>query len=63
MHDKIITSLFVFLIAGAAIFAHINQNLRVELARLEEQRLDMAGVVGWLRYDQEAMQFVYTGRR
>jgi hypothetical protein len=63
MTDKLITALFVFLILGAGIFAHINQGLRVEIARLEEQRLDELGCVGFVSFDPETMQFVFVSRK
>ena len=53
----------VNLTIGAGIFAHITQGLRVELARLEEQRLDALGCVGFVSFDPETMQIVYVDRR
>jgi len=63
MPDKIITAIFVTLIVGAAIFAHINLGLRLEADRLEEQRLDELGCVGFMSYDPETMQFVFVSRK
>lgn len=62
MHDKIITALFLTLLAGSMIACHINQGLRVELAQLEEERLDAAGVIGWVEIDPATMQLVFSRR-
>jgi hypothetical protein len=61
--DKIITALFVCLNLYAGIFAHINQGLRLEIARLEEQRLDELGCVGFMSFDPKTMQFVFVSRQ
>jgi hypothetical protein len=45
--DKIITCLFLALSIFAALYAHINTGLRLELARAEERLLDESRVVGW----------------
>jgi hypothetical protein len=45
--DKIIVALFLALSIFAALYAHINQGLRLELARSEERLLDERRVVGW----------------
>jgi len=45
--DKLLTYLFLALALFAATFAHINQGLRLELARDEERLLNERGVVGW----------------
>ncbi len=63
MPEKIVAALLFSLLAGAMIASHINQCKRLELARIEEQRLDMAGLVGWVQYDPDEMRFVYTERR
>lgn len=60
--DKIITALFLFLLAGAMLSCHVSQGLRVEGARLEESRLDAMGVVGWVWFDPEKMQLVFVRR-
>ncbi len=63
MHDKITAVIFLLLLAGAMLYAHMAETARREMIRLEQQRLDRAGVIGWTRYDPDAMQFVYTERR
>lgn len=60
--DKILVCLFIFLAAGAGIFAHINQGLRLEIALLEEARLDAAGVIGWVEIDPATMQLCFVRR-
>ena len=60
--DKIVTILFLVLIAGAAVFAHINQQLRVDIARLEMERLDQAGLIGWVSLDLKTMQLYFVER-
>mgnify|MGYP000235739756 CR=1 FL=1 len=63
MHtDKLIVCLFVALVLGAGIFAHINQDLRLQIARAEEARLDAAGVIGWIDLDPATKQIVFVGR-
>lgn len=63
MFDKIITALCLSLVAGAMLACHVNQCLRLEIARLEEARLDAAGVIGWIRLDPETSQLVFVERR
>lgn len=58
--DKIVTGLFVALVIGAGIFAHINQQLRVDIAKVESERLRQPMVIGWVRMDQETKQ-LYCG--
>lgn len=60
--DKIVTIMFVVLSVCAAIFAHVNQQLRVEIARLEVERLNQAGLIGWVRLDQETKQLYFVRR-
>ncbi|MHB1183367.1 MAG: hypothetical protein ACYC4A_01525 [Desulfobulbia bacterium] len=60
--DKIVTIMFVVLSVGAAIFAHVNQQLRVEIARLEVERLNQTGLIGWVRLDQETKQLYFVRR-
>lgn len=60
--DKILVCLFIFLAAGAGIFAHVNQDLRLQIARAEEARLDAMGCVGWLSFDEETGRFEFSGR-
>ena len=60
--DKIITAMFLVLVAGAAIFSHINQQLRVDIARLEMERLDQAGLIGWVSLDPATMQLYFVER-
>jgi hypothetical protein len=47
MADKLLTYLLITLSIFAALYAHINQGLRLELARDEERLLNERGVVGW----------------
>jgi hypothetical protein len=47
MADKLLTYLLITLSIFAALYAHINQGLRLELARAEERLLDERRVVGW----------------
>lgn len=61
--DRLLVCLFVFLAAGAGIFAHVNQGLRVEIARMEESRLDAMGVIGWVDLDPATKQIVFVARR
>lgn len=61
--DKIVTAMFLVLVAGAAIFAHVNQQLRVDIARLEMERLNQAGLIGWVSIDQETMQLYFVAKR
>lgn len=60
--DKIVIAMFLVLIAGAAVFAHVNQQLRVDIARLEMERLDQAGLIGWVSLDPETVQLYFVGR-
>lgn len=60
--DKFLTCLFVALVLGAGVFAHINQDLRLQIARAEEARLDAMGCVGWLSFDPATGRFVFSGR-
>lgn len=60
--DKIVTIMFVVLSVGAAIFSHVNQQLRVEIARLEVERLNQPGLIGWVRLDQETKQLYFVRR-
>jgi hypothetical protein len=45
--DKIIVALFLALSIFAALYAHTNQGLRLDLARAEERLFDERRVVGW----------------
>jgi hypothetical protein len=57
--DKLLTYLFLALALFAATFAHINQGLRLELARAEERLLDERRVIGWwMRGDYGQFYFV-----
>lgn len=60
--DKIIVCLVVALVLGAGVFAHINQGLRLKIARLEEARLDAMGCIGWLSFDEDTNQFEFSRR-
>lgn len=60
--DKLLVCLFVALVLGAGVFAHINQDLRLQIARAEEARLDAMGCVGWMVYDESTGQFEFSGR-
>lgn len=61
--DKMVTAMFLVLIAGAAVFSHINQQLRVDISRLEMERLNQAGLIGWVSIDQETMQLHFVAKR
>ena len=63
MLDKIITAMFLTLLAGSMLAAHINQGLRGEIARLEEQRLDALGCVGFVSFDPDKMEIVFVSRQ
>lgn len=60
--DKFLVCLFLTLLAGSMLAAHINQGLRVEIAQLEEARLDAAGVIGWVEIDPATMQLCFVRR-
>lgn len=63
MHtDKFLVCLFVALVLGAGVFAHINQDLRLQIARAEEARLDAMGCIGWMVFDEDTGQFEFSGR-
>jgi hypothetical protein len=47
MADKLLTYLLIALSIFAALYAHINQGMRLELARAEERLFDERRVVGW----------------
>jgi hypothetical protein len=61
--DKIIVALFLALSIFAALYAHINQGLRLELARDEERLLNERGVVGWWMMDEKISQLYFIRRK
>jgi hypothetical protein len=61
--DKLLTYLFLALSIFAALYAHINQGLRLELARAEERLLDERGVVGWWMMDEKISQLYFIRRK
>lgn len=63
MADKLLTALFLALSIFAATYAHVNQGLRLELARAEERLLDERRVIGYTKYDSAEMKFVFMGRK
>ena len=60
--EKIVVALCVLLLAVAMFLSCHNQSLFDDIARLEREHLDRAGVIGWVRLDPETKQIYFVRR-
>lgn len=59
---KIVVALCVLLLAAAMFLSFRNQRLFDEIARLQQENLDRAGIIGWVRIDPETVQLYFVRR-
>lgn len=59
---KIAVALCVLFLAVAMFLSFRNQRLFDDIARLQRENLDRAGVVGWVRMDPETKQLCFVRR-
>jgi len=59
---KVVVALCVLLLAVAMFLSFRNQRLFDDIARLQRENLDRAGVIGWVRMDPETKQLSFVRR-
>lgn len=60
--EKIVAGLCVLAVAVGMVWAVRHQRFMEDTARLEQEGIDRAGVIGWVRLDQETKQLYFVGR-